>query len=49
MKKLWILLSLIVTFSLTGCSSLFCDPRYQHCGESPKMQDEIGEEVNEML
>jgi hypothetical protein len=51
MKKWWILFSLLTVFSLSGCagSSLFCDPRYEHCGESPKMQDEIADEVGQML
>lgn len=49
MKKFWILLGLLIALSLNGCSSMFCDSRYQHCGSDPKMQDEISDEVGEML
>jgi hypothetical protein len=48
MKKIWLLIGLLTTLSLTGCST--CDPRFQHCGGSnPQMQDEIADEVGQML
>lgn len=49
MRKFWVWLGLLGVLSLSGCSSMFCDPRFQHCGSDPKMQDEISEEVGEML
>lgn len=42
---------LLSAFSLSGCAGggLFCDPRYEHCGTNPQMQDEIADEVGQML
>jgi hypothetical protein len=51
MNKIWIFCLLLTTLSIGGCAGggLFCDPRYNHCGTDPQMQDEIADEVGQML
>lgn len=53
MKKFYFLCGLLVSsLLLSGCANggLFCDPRYEHCGDAtPQAKDEIADEVGQML
>jgi hypothetical protein len=53
MKTIYIICGLLLSsLFLSSCAGggLFCDPRYEHCGDAtPQMKDEIADEVGQML
>jgi hypothetical protein len=53
MKTFYLLCALLLSsLFLSACAGggLFCDPRYEHCGDAtPQMKDEIADEVGQML